>query len=1378
MANVPVVFVNGRRYELSSERAGTTLLQFLRESGYTGAKLGCGEGGCGACTVMVSSQELDGKLYHRSINACLCPLYAVEGMHVVTVEGIGNPRDGLHPVQEQLAKAHGSQCGFCTPGFVMSMYSLLRSSSRSPTEEEIEENLAGNLCRCTGYRPILDAFKVFAKADPTAYTEEALAANKTLPPGARGTSGACGDADGGGRICPSSGQPCTCAAPPAAPLPCTPPCPAASNGVTELSSCLSGHGTCCAAALAPSRRSVEPIFPPELRRRAALELALEGASGAWYRPLTLQRLLQLKRQHPHAKLVVGNTEVGIEMKFKGAKYPVLIGTTHVLELNQVEVTPEGVSVGAAVTLSKVMEAFKGLITTMPPSQTSTLRAVVEQLRWFAGPPIRNAASVGGNICTASPISDLNPLWMAAGASFRIAGEGEGERDVPASSFFLGYRQVDMDPHQVLTKVFVPFNRRHEYVKEFKQAHRRDDDIAIVNAGMRFALQQEADGRWVVGDACIAYGGVAPLTVMAPATRAALLGRPLDGATLALALAAVQQDVQIGPNAPGGMVEFRRSLAASFLFKGLVFAAQQLEAEVPSFHLPFPDAYRSAVVPYSRPPSHGLQYYSSVLQHDVAGQPYRHMAADLQVCGEAQYVDDILLPPGFLHAALVLSTKPHAELLRVDTSAALCMPGVRGVFTAANIPGRNDVGPVIHDEELFATGKVTCVGQVIGVVVGATEEQARAGAKAVLVEYRDLPAVLDIDDAIAAGSYFQEWGHRVERGDAAGCFASGVCDQVLEGEVKMGGQEHFYLEPNASIVIPQENNEILSYSSTQCLDKHQRYIAHVLNIPQHKVVCKAKRLGGGFGGKETRAAVYNAVCAVPAYHLRKAVRLVLDRDEDMCVTGQRHAFKARYKVGFSSEGKLLALDLQLYSNAGNSLDLSASIMDRALLHCDVVYNIPNLQAQGFVCRTNLPSNTAFRGFGGPQGMLVTEQIVERVAKAVGKHVEDIKLLNMYQEGDTTHFGQVLEGCQARACWDTVLQSADFLQRRASVQQYNSKSRFRKRGIAAVPTKFGISFTTKFLNQAGALVHIYTDGTVLVTHGGVEMGQGLHTKVAQVVAQSLGLPLQQVFISETATDKVPNASPTAASASSDMYGAAAADACQQLNARLAPFKAKMPASSFQEVVMAAYLERVDLSAHGFYATPDITGFGGNFPFNYLCYGAAVAEVELDTLTGDFQVVRSDICMDVGKSLNPAIDIGQVEGGFVQGMGWCCIEELCWGDKEHPWVMPGALHTRGPGTYKIPTANDIPIDFRVTLLHNAPNHRTPLVHSSKAVGEPPFFLGTSVFFALKNACYAAREDAGLIGWFRMDTPSTPERLRMACSDELTQPYAQPDLLPKISC
>ncbi|EFJ45339.1 hypothetical protein VOLCADRAFT_63971 [Volvox carteri f. nagariensis] len=1337
----PVCYINGKRYALPADRGEATLLQFLRENGLTGTKLGCGEGGCGACTVMLSHYE-DGRVVHRSANACLCPLYAVEGMQVVTVEGLGNVRDGLHPVQQRLAVMHGSQCGFCTPGFVMSMYSLLRSCEEAPTEEDIEDALGGNLCRCTGYRPILDAFKTFAKTDPAAYTEEAIAASKGLIPG----------------VCPSSGMPCDCASKAGG---------GCGSGSTEKAA---AGGIAAAVAAAPARPTCEPIFPPELKKRPAFHLAMPGPVVTWHRPATLEQLLELKSVHPDAKLVVGNTEVGIEMKFKNAKYPVIIAPTHVKEMNQITVTETGVEIGAAVTLTRMMKAFKGLIASRPRHEVSAMEAVVNQLRWFAGNQIRNVSALGGNIVTGSPISDLNPLWMAAGATFVALGKDTGERAVRASEFFLGYRFVDLRPHEVLYKVVLPFTRHNEYVKEFKQSPRREDDIAIVNAGMRVKLARgDSEGVWVVEEAAVAFGGVAPRAIMAPSVAAALVGKPWDQETLQAALAAVRQDVVLVENAPGGKVEYRRALAASFVFKFFVHAAITLEVRSSGKE---GEKAREGGEPLNLSPlcaaAIGCRYRNLLPQApatpetvSVVGQPHHHMAAELQVSGEAQYTDDIKMTQDTLVAALVTSTKPHAKITKLDASAALQVPGVVGFYSAKDVPGSNAIGPVWYDEEVFATSEVTAVGQVIGVVVATSEAAARAGARVVEVGYEDLPAVMSIEEAIEAGAFYEDYTGKLECGDVDSAWAQ--CDHV-------GGQEHFYLEPNNCVVIPHENDEFTLFSSTQAPAKHQKYVALVLGVPAHKIVSKTKRLGGGFGGKETRGIFIHCAAAVPSYHLKRPVRLCLDRDEDMQMTGQRHAFLATYKVGFTADGRVLAAELDLYNNAGNSHDLSHSIMDRALLHSDCVYKVPNMRVRGHMCRTNQASNTAFRGFGGPQGLMFAEMWIEQIAKTLGKPDVEVRTLNMYKEGDVTHFGQVLEHCRARACWETVLGSSSFTERRDKVAEFNSENRWRKRGIAATPTKFGISFTTKFLNQAGALVHIYLDGTVLVTHGGVEMGQGLHTKMAQVAAQALNVPLSKVFISETSTDKVPNASPTAASASSDMYGAAVLDACRQLSERLAPYRSKLPSGTWKEVVNAAYLDRVDLSAHGFYATPDITGFGGNRPFNYFCFGAAVSEVELDVLTGDMQVLRSDLVMDVGNPINPAIDIGQVEGGFVQGMGWLVLEELMWGDKQHPWVRPGHLFTKGPGTYKIPSVNDIPVDFRVQLLANAPNVRA--IHSSKAVGEPPFHLGASVFFALKEAVYAAREAAGIKGFFVLDAPATPERLRLLCSDEVVQPYAHPDI------
>ncbi|KAF5201436.1 Xanthine dehydrogenase, partial [Thalictrum thalictroides] len=668
---------------------------------------------------------------------------------------------------------------------------------------------------------------------------------------------------------------------------------------------------------------------------------------------------------------------------------------------------------------------------------------------------------------------------------------------------------------------------------------------------------------------------------------------------------------------------------------------------------------------------------------------------------------------------------------------------------------------------------------IGVVVADTHENAKIAARKVHVEYEELPAVLSIQDALRSNSFHPNTERCMAKGDVEHCFQSGELDRVLEGEVHVGGQEHFYLETNSSMVWTMDGgNEVHMISSTQAPQKHQKYASHVLGLPMSKIVCKTKRIGGGFGGKETRSAGIAAAAAVPSYLLNRPVKITLDRDVDMMISGQRHSFLGKYKIGFTNEGKLLALDLEIYNNAGNSLDLSLAVLDRAMFHSDNVYEIPNVRIRGRVCFTNIPSNTAFRGFGGPQGMLIAENWIQRVAVELQKSPEEIREINFQSEGSVLHYGQELQHCTLAQLWSELKLSCDFWKTRSEVDVFNKHNRWKKRGIAMVPTKFGISFTLKFMNQAGALVQVYTDGTVLVTHGGVEMGQGLHTKVAQIAASSFNIPLSSVFISETSTDKVPNASPTAASASSDIYGAAVLDACEQIKARMEPIASKMEHNSFAKLARACYEERIDLSAHGFYITPDIdfdwkTGKGN--PFRYFTYGAAFAEVEIDTLTGDFHTRTADIILDLGYSLNPAIDIGQIEGAFIQGLGWVAMEELKWGDADHTWISPGFLYTCGPGNYKIPSTDDIPLKFKVSLLKGNPNVKA--IHSSKAVGEPPFFLAASVFFAIKDAIAASRMEAGYNDWFPLDNPATPERIRMACIDDFTKPFAGPEYRPKLS-
>ncbi|XP_078254947.1 xanthine dehydrogenase/oxidase-like [Rhinoraja longicauda] len=1311
-----VFYVNGHKVRERNVDPELNLITYLRRKlGLTGTKLGCGEGGCGSCTVMVSKYSApQGKIVHIAVNACLAPLCSLHHTAITTVEGIGSTTTQLHPVQERIAKAHGSQCGFCTPGIVMSMYTLLRNH-RNPTLEEIEDTLQGNLCRCTGYRPIMDGYRTFAQ-----------------------TSSCCGGAGVDRRCCKDqSGE--------------EPP------KLFEPSEFL------------PLDPTQEPIFPPELAlcESPRSTLVFRGERVTWIQPTTLEELLALKTKYPEARLVVGNTEVGIEMKLKNMLYPVILAPAQIPELNVTRHTDTGMVFGAACSLSHVGMVLEEVVRGQPAYRTEIIRAVLEQLHWFAGPQIRNVAAVGGNIMTASPISDLNPLFVASGCLLTLASSGTTRVLKMDGAFFTGYRKTAVSPQEVLLSVEIPFTRKGEYCSSYKQALRREDDIAIVNSGMRVAFRE---GSCVVEEMVLSYGGMGPCTVSTERTCRQLLGRRWNAELLRDGCSLLVSELTLSPSAPGGMVQFRQTLSISFFFKFYLSVLQKLGQD-------FQDAFQvdpvspesiSATELFHKDPPSSVQLFQGAppdqLSSDMVGQPVPHLSSFKQATGEAIYCDDLPWLEGELYLALVTSTEAHAQISSIDSSQALQIAGVTCFLTAKDIPGSNVTGHIAMDETVFADGVVTCVGHIIGAVVADTEDHAQRAAKAVRVTYTKLEPIITIQEAISHSSYHIA-PLKLESGDIEGGFEQ--ADDIIEGEIHVGGQEHFYLETNCTVAVPRgEDGEMEIFSSTQAPSQTQILVAKALGVPANRIVCRVKRLGGGFGGKESRSMMLTTAVAIAAYKTKRPVRCALSRDVDMLVTGGRNPFLGRYKVGYQKSGKIVAVDLTLYCNAGNNLDLSSAIMERALFHMGNAYNIPNIRGVGHVCKTNLPSNTAFRGFGAPQGMLIAETWMDAVIQKSGLPANQVRRLNLYKEGDITHFSQKLEDVNIERCWEECVESSSYHSRRSAVDEFNRQHRWKKRGLAVVPTMFGVSFTATFLNQAAALVHVYTDGSVLLTHGGTEMGQGLHTKMVQVASKVLGIPISRIHICETSTNTVPNTSPTAASVSSDMNGMAIKIACQTLLERLEPFKSANPTGTWEQWVSSAYMERVGLSATGFYRTPDLNynwNENRGRPYSYFSYGVASSEVEVDCLTGDHKNLRTDIVMDVGLSLNPAVDIGQVEGAFAQGLGLFTLEEL-------RYSPDGVLYTRGPGSYKIPAAGDIPALFNVSLLREAPNKKA--IYSSKAVGEPPLFLAASIFFAIKDAVAASRTGAGVSEPFRLDSPATPDRIRLACTDFLTQmcPPAEP--------
>ncbi|KAF6321937.1 hypothetical protein mRhiFer1_018423 [Rhinolophus ferrumequinum] len=1308
-----VFFVNGRKVVEKNADPETTLLAYLRRKlGLSGTKLGCGEGGCGACTVMLSKYDhLQNKIVHFSVTACLVPICSLHHVAVTTVEGIGSTKWRLHPVQERIAKCHGSQCGFCTPGMVMSMYTLLRNQPK-PTMEEIEDAVEGNLCRCTGYRPILQGFRTFAR-----------------------DGGCCGGNKDNPNCCMNQKK----------------------DHMVILSPSLFNPED-----FMPLDPTQEPIFPPELLRLKEApqkQLHFEGERVTWIQATTLKELLDLKAQHPEAKLVVGNTEIGIEMKFKNKLFPVIVCPAWIPELNSVEHGPEGITFGAACTLSSVEKTLQEAIAKLPAYKTEVFKGVLEQLRCFGGKQVKSVASIGGNIITASPISDLNPVFMACGAKLTIISRGTSRTIQMDHTFFPGYRKTLVGPEEILLSIEIPYSREGEFFSAFKQAFRRDD-IAKVTCGMRVLFEP---GTTHVKELALCYGGMADRTISALKTTRKQLSHFWNEKLLQEVSAGLAEELKLSPDAPGGMVEFRCTLTLSFFFKFYLTVLQKLgqqDAEDKFGRLD--PTLASATLVFQEDPPANVQFYQEVpkchSEEDVVGRPLPHLAAAMQASGEAVYCDDMPRYDNELSLRLVTSTRAHAKIKSIDISEAQKVPGFVSFISADDVPGSKETG-LANDETVFAKDKVTCVGHIIGAVVTDTPEHTQRAAQGVKITYEDLPAIITIEDAIKNNSFYGR-EVKIEKGDLKKGFSE--ADYVVSGELYIGGQEHFYLETHCTIAVPKgEAGEMELFVSTQNTMKTQSFVANMLGVPANRIVVRVKRMGGGFGGKETRSTVVSTAVALAAYKTGCPVRCMLDRDEDMLITGGRHPFLARYKVGFMKTGIIVALEVNHYSNAGNTVDLSERVTKKALLHMDNCYKIPNIRGTGRLCKTNLPSNTAFRGFGGPQGMLIAEYWMSEVAVTCGLPAEEVRRKNLYKEGDLTHYNQKLEEFTLSRCWDECLASSQYHARRSEVDKFNRENYWKKRGLCIIPTKFGIGYISHFLNQAGALIHVYTDGSVLLTHGGTEMGQGLHTKMVQVASTALKIPVSKIYISETSTNTVPNATPTAASVSSDINGQAVYKACQTILKRLEPFKKKNPSGSWEDWVIAAYEDAVSLSTTGFYNAPSLDySFETNSgrAYNYLSYGVACSEVEIDCLTGDHKNIRTDIVMDVGCSLNPAIDIGQVEGAFVQGMGLFTMEELHYSPE-------GSLLTRGPSTYKIPRFGNIPNEFRVSLLRDSPNKKA--IYASKAVGEPPLFLAASIFFAIKDAIRAARAqhtDHGTKELFRLDSPATPEKIRNACVDKFT--------------
>ena len=1209
--------LNGKITKVDGLAPTTTLLDYLRTHGCTGSKQGCAEGDCGACTVALVDRDAHGQPTYRAINSCIALLPMFAGREVITVDGLADGAK-LHPAQSTMVENYGSQCGYCTPGIVVSLFEAHnRTDCRTPAK--LSDQLCGNLCRCTGYRPIRDA-ALATVAEPA--TDKFKA------------------------------------------------------------------------------RLAQPLAP-----LGGVDYA--AADERFFRPTSLAALFALKAAHPTALLVAGATEIGVELNKKAKAFPLLISTEAVPELTQIVETPTAWRVGAGATLTNVEQAMG-----------AEYPSLQKMLAVYASRQIRSRATLGGNLATASPIGDSAPLLLTLDATLLLS-SANGDRTVALKDFFTGYRKTVLQPGEIIWEIIVPRGDGAARADYFKVSKRREMDISIVAAAFRV----ECDVAGVVTKARLAFGGVAATPVRALKAESALVGRTLAAAAGDVA-AVLRAEFSPIDDVRGG-AEYRRGLIASLWEK---FASGERSLAQ--------DGALDFAVGAPVPPAD-------------ASRALRHESAIGHVTGRALYVDDTAQRRAMLEVWPVMAPHARARITRRDATKARAFPGVAAVLLAEDIPGENNVGPVRHDEPMLATDEIRYHGQVVAVVIGDSVRACRAAAALVEVDYVPLPALLGVRAAIAAGSFHSE-PHVLARGDVVAALAA--APHRLEGEFEFGGQEHFYLETQAAWAEAGEDGTMLVHSSTQHPSEIQTIVAEMLHVSRNKVTVQSPRMGGGFGGKETQGNAPAAIVALAALKTGRPVRWQLDRDVDMALTGKRHPFWAKFSVGYDGEGRLLASQVDLVSDGGWSMDLSQAICDRALFHLDNAYYIPAVKFTGRIANTNVTSHTAFRGFGGPQGMLVVEEIVARIAGRLGLRPEVVRARNFYHgagETNTTHYREDLGINRIQEVWSRVMTEARFDERRREIAAWNVTSGRVKRGLAVTPVKFGISFTLTHYNQAGALVHIYPDGSVQVNHGGTEMGQGLNVKMLGVAMRELGLPAAKIRLMATSTDKVPNTSPTAASSGADLNGAAVRNACEILRERLRPVAAELLGASeaeaaklefaddavsvagqptrrvpFADVCKKAYLSRVGLSTTGFYKTPGIHwdwSKSAGRPFHYYSFGASVSEVEVDGFTGMHRVRRVDIVHDVGDSLNPGIDRGQIEGGFVQGMGWLTREELKWDAK-------GRLLTHSASTYQIPAISDAPVELNVTLLPMAAQPDT--IHGSKAVGEPPLMLAFSVREAIRDA------------------------------------------------
>jgi xanthine dehydrogenase/oxidase len=1357
-SNELVFRLNGRQVRLRNPSPQTSVVNYLHDGGMTGTKVGCEQGGCGACTVMISKRTVSGA-DHRAVNACLRPLVALADTELTTVEGIGNLHDGLDPVQHRIAVYNGTQCGFCTPGFVMNMHSYLRNNEH-PTQQEIEDIFGGNLCRCTGYRPILHGMRTFA-CDYDQVKD------------------------------------------------CTMPC--SLDPFFEIS-----------VLDKPTKIYIDKLPAFETSEK----LHFHDDELHWIRPDTLTEAIELKSiiaQHLGAdqvRYVAGNTAAGI---YPHERPSFLIDVTRIKELNELTKSDKGIYAGAGVSIQRLMDMATSMLAEHDKKSSgqnadslSGLRMLVEHGKHIAGIQVRNAGSIAGNIFitkshtkTGTPFpSDLFTVLASLGTAVTVSSK-EYEGGEKAFALIEMPIAEDLPPDGLLKSFDIPLLRKNEYHHTYRIARRPQMAHAVVNAGFRCLL---SDNRTVVEFHAV-IGGLASCNVNMPRTEAWLTRRDWNESTLRGALEVLRDEIHeiIVPMEEEGFTEtYRGQLAENFFYKFFLHVS----------HLIDPSSVGALNVSASEEPiralSSGMQSFDIDDSMLPLNSPIARRTAISQATGEVKYSHDLPLPPGGCYAEVVLSTRAHArfkftpELHSIEERLTKEFPGFISIVTIADIPknGRNLIG-LGGDDPVFADREVINIGQPVCLALAENKVAAKKAAEYITsacISYEDLPAIISFDEAIEKKNVMPHFYGDNPDPDVPVIevtrYGSDInwldhTDEPMQGETRVAGtmrthaQAHFYMETNCAIAYPGSYDEMTIFSSTQNPNGDQTQIAKVLGVKANQVTLRVEQLGGGFGGKQNRAVFIGAMAAIACKKTRRPVQLKLSRETDMHVVGKRHPHISDYQASYRDDGTISAMNLDLRADGGSTIDCSMAVIKGSVMMSDGCYRTPTFRSGGTVYKTNKGSNTAFRTFGQVQPHLVLEEAIEHIAfdlsQRTGRTVtaEEIRRQNLYvsseyETADATHFGQPLWFCDLREQWDKLYDSSNFEDRLKDVRLFNATNRWRKRGISMIPLKYGIGFKQMpALNTSTALVHINKeDGSVTVVHGGVEMGQGLHTKIAQVVAHELNVPLPFVRIVRNNTDVISNAPATAASTGFDLNGGAVALACRTLKKRLDgvcdEVKRRHPElgdlrlqwrEKWPTIVQHAYLQRVNLHSAELYKAPHydtpVDHYDHGKFFAYFTYSFSVSEVEIDVLTGEFSVIRSDLLYDAGKSPNPALDIGQIEGGFVQGLGFVTTEETIF--DEH-----GRLVTDNIWSYKPPCSKSIPVDLRVSLIERdtASCYRQEqagllAVKASKSTSEPTLSLGNSVYFAIKHAIMAARaEQTGKEEWIELPVPLSCQRIQQACN------------------